>query len=60
MYKKCRFKSRLIEDAAATLEFFFHQNAQENPYKDKLSLFYEQAISQGNKFTSILNSTPKP
>lgn len=54
IHKKCRFKSRLLEDAAGTLEFFFHQNAPESPYKDKLDLHYEQAISQGNRFINIL------
>lgn len=41
MYKKHRFKARSLEDAAATLEFFFHQNAPESLYKDKLDPLYK-------------------
>lgn len=38
------------------LEFFFHQNAPQSLNKDKLDLLYEQAISQGNKFTNTVAS----
>jgi hypothetical protein len=59
MQKNGKPNQGLLEDAAARMEFFFHQNAAQNPYKDKSDLLQERIFLKERNSQNTLNSTLK-